>query len=131
MSPILISGVTDAVKAVIDRLFPDAEKSAAAKAQAELELHRLEQAGELAALELAVQVITAEAGGESWLQRNWRPIVMLTFAGLITARWLGLSAPGIDAALELKLFEIVQLGLGGYVIGRSAEKVVREWKRPA
>lgn len=131
MNPMLLSGVTDAVKTVIDRVWPDAEKAAAAKTQAELELHRLAQAGELTALELATKVIMAEAGGESWLQRNWRPIVMLVFAGLITARWLGLSAPGISDALELKLFEIVQLGLGGYVIGRSAEKVVREWKKAA
>jgi hypothetical protein len=39
------------------------------------------------------------------------------------ARWLGWSAPGISDAEVLKLWDIVQLGLGGYVIGRSAEKI--------
>jgi hypothetical protein len=48
---------------------------------------------------------------------------MLTFGGLIVARWLGWSAPGISEAEVLKLWDIVQLGLGGYVIGRSIEKV--------
>jgi hypothetical protein len=48
---------------------------------------------------------------------------MLTFGGLIVARWLGWSAPGISDAEVLKLWDIVQLGLGGYVIGRSAEKI--------
>jgi hypothetical protein len=48
---------------------------------------------------------------------------MLTFGALIVARWLGYSAPGISEAEVLKLWDIVQLGLGGYVIGRSAEKI--------
>jgi hypothetical protein len=49
---------------------------------------------------------------------------MLTFTALIVALWLGYSAPGISEAEVLKLWDIVQLGLGGYVIGRSAEKIV-------
>jgi len=49
---------------------------------------------------------------------------MLTFGGLIVARWLGFSAPGISEAEILKLWSIVELGLGGYVIGRSAEKII-------
>ena len=49
---------------------------------------------------------------------------MLTFGGLIVARWMGYSAPNISEAEVLKLWDIVELGLGGYVIGRSAEKIV-------
>jgi hypothetical protein len=48
---------------------------------------------------------------------------MLTFTALIVARWLGFSAPGISDAEVLKLWDIVQLGLGGYVMGRSVEKI--------
>ena len=39
-------------------------------------------------------------------------------------RWLGWCAPNLGEAEALKLWDIVQLGLGGYVIGRSAEKVL-------
>ena len=49
---------------------------------------------------------------------------MLTFGGLIVARWLGYSAPGISEAEILKLWSIVEFGLGGYIVGRSVEKVV-------
>lgn len=66
----------------------------------------------------------AGGAGEHWLAATWRPIVMLTFAGLIVARWMGWSAPGIGEAEVLKLWSIVELGLGGYVIGRTAEKIV-------
>lgn len=71
----------------------------------------------------ASDIVKAEAQSEHWLAACWRPILMLTFGALIVARWLGWSAPGISDAEVLKLWDIVQLGLGGYVIGRSVEKV--------
>ncbi len=72
----------------------------------------------------AGDIIKAEAQSDHFLAACWRPILMLTFGALIVARWLGWSAPGISEAEVLKLWDIVQLGLGGYVIGRSFEKVV-------
>ena len=74
--------------------------------------------------EAAASIIADEAKSEHWLASSWRPLVMLTFTALIVARWLGYSAPGISEVEVLKLWDIVQLGLGGYVIGRSAEKIV-------
>jgi hypothetical protein len=49
---------------------------------------------------------------------------MLTFGGLIVARWFGWAAPNLSESEYLKLWDIVELGIGGYVIGRSAEKVL-------
>ena len=106
---------------VLDKLFPDAN---AAK-EAKLRLLELEQEGQLKHLEAQVSIISAEAKGESWLQRNWRPILMLTFTSLIVARWLGFADHSIGPELELKLLDIVELGIGGYVIGRSGEKIVK------
>lgn len=74
-------------------------------------------------LKSQTQVITAEAMGNSWLQRNWRPITMLTFVGLIVATIFGWTAPGLTEVLKEKLFTLVQYGLSGYVVGRSAEKI--------
>jgi len=71
----------------------------------------------------ASDIVKAEAQSEHFLAACWRPILMLTFGALIVARWLGWSAPGISEAEVIKLWDIVQLGLGGYVIGRSIEKV--------
>jgi hypothetical protein len=102
------------------RLFPDPE--ARQRAEAELHAALIARAGELE--QAAGTIIKAEAQSEHWLAACWRPILMLTFGGLIVARWLGWSAPGISEAEVLKLWDIVQLGLGGYVIGRSAEKIV-------
>jgi hypothetical protein len=49
---------------------------------------------------------------------------MLVFVALIVARWLGWSAPNLAEAEALKLWDIVEIGLGGYVIGRSAEELL-------
>lgn len=71
----------------------------------------------------AADVIRTEAQGESWLQRNWRPLTMMVFVGLIVGKWLGYTAPGVSEDLELRLLGLIEIGLGGYVIGRSVEKV--------
>ncbi len=49
---------------------------------------------------------------------------MLTFVGLIVARWLGFAAPNLSEAEALKLWGIIEIGLGGYVVGRLAEKII-------
>lgn len=77
-------------------------------------------------LETAAKVLVAEAQSESWITQSWRPITMLTFTGLVVARWLGLTVD-IPMEIEKELWQVIQLGIGGYVLGRSAEKVVREY----
>lgn len=105
---------------LLDKLIPDP----AAKAAAQIKLVELAQAGVLTELSERSGIIKTEAGSTHWITATWRPITMLTFTALIVARWLGWSAPGLSEAEVLKLWDIVQLGLGGYVIGRSAEKIV-------
>ena len=65
-------------------------------------------------------IIKAEATGSSWLQRNWRPITMLTFLVLVVCDSFGL----LVFRLADQAWTLLQIGLGGYVIGRSLEKVV-------
>ena len=69
------------------------------------------------------RIIVAEASSESWITRTWRPILMLVFGGLVVARWFGFSAPDIPVEIESQLWIIIQIGLGGYVGGRSLEKI--------
>jgi len=105
---------------LIERLWPnpaDADK-------AKLELMAMAQRGELQELAGRAEIVKAEAASEHWLAANWRPILMLTFGALIVARWFGWAAPNLSEAEYLKLWSIVELGIGGYVIGRSAEKVL-------
>ncbi|WP_444901393.1 3TM-type holin [Microbulbifer sp. SSSA007] len=121
----MISAISSLLGRVIGKAFPDKTEANRLKAQVDSKLISMD----LEELRAATQVITAEAGGESWLQRNWRPVTMLTFVGLIVAQWLGWTAPNLSEEQTLALLEIVKIGLGGYVVGRSAEKAVRAWKQ--
>ena len=104
----------------LDKLFVDANQ----KAQIAAAIMQ-EAMAQGAALDMAAaDIIKAEATSGGWLTRSWRPIVMLTFTALIVLRWLGWSAPALGEAEVLELWAIVKIGLGGYIIGRSGEKMV-------
>ena len=66
------------------------------------------------------KVVEAEAKGQSWMQRNWRPITMLTFLVLVVCDSFGL----LKFRLSNEAWTLLQIGLGGYVIGRTGEKIV-------
>jgi hypothetical protein len=105
---------------LIDKIIPD--KEAADKAK--LELLKLDQEGKLTELKAQAQIINTEAASQHWLAANWRPLTMLVFVALIVARWFGWAAPNLAEEEYIKLWSIVELGLGGYVIGRSVEKII-------
>ena len=72
-------------------------------------------------LESKSKIIHAEAVSDHWLAANWRPITMLVFLALATGDALGwLPNPLRDEAWVL-----LQLGIGGYLFGRSIEKGVK------
>jgi hypothetical protein len=108
-----LTAVLDVGGKLLDKFFPDADAEMKNKMQQFLTVFTSQ-----------AQIVQAEAASQNWLASSWRPITMLTFVCLIVARWFGWAAPNLAEAEYLKLWDIVQLGLGGYVIGRSVEKVV-------
>lgn len=74
-------------------------------------------------LDAKKSVIVAEAQGESWLQRNWRPIIMMALSTMVCIYWMGWTHQELDQPVILKILDIVQIGLGGYIGGRTAEKL--------
>lgn len=71
-------------------------------------------------IDVQSSVIQAEAGGKSWLQRNWRPITMMVFLVLVILD----SFAWLPNKLAPQAWTLLSIGLGGYVVGRSIEKVV-------
>lgn len=121
----LVKPISEVVNNIIDKVAPDAGAAAAMKASFMSELLSANVKG----LEAQTSVILAEANGDSWLQRNWRPVVMLWLMALISAYWFGLTPKGITEDIALSMFSLVKLGLGGYVVGRTGEKMMKEWKK--
>jgi hypothetical protein len=129
--PLVASGIAlaDALVrmfAPVNRLIDEFQISDEGRARAKAEMTAFQN--DALALALAVEkdrlaaqasMLVAEAGGQSWLQRNWRPITMLSFLGLVVADSFGLLA----FRLADQAWLLLQIGLGGYVVGRSFEKI--------
>ncbi len=72
---------------------------------------------------LQTDVLSHELKG-SWLQRSWRPLVMLAFAGIVVYSNFIAPAFGLpNTELQDNFWHLLDIGLGGYVVGRSMEKI--------
>ena len=136
MNPLLLSGLFDLGKGLIDRLFPDP----AAKAAAQLELLKMQQAGDLAQLaadtdlaKLQIQTNIAEASG-NWFTAGWRPFigwicgVSLCYVAIIEpiARFVAqvwFHYAGAFPTINTDLTMQVLLGMLGLGAMRSVEKI--------
>ena len=79
---------------------------------------------------LKASVINTEMQG-NWLQRSWRPILMLSLVLIIINNYLLFPYfPESLTMLDLpdKLWNLLTIGVGGYVAGRSIEKAVKIYK---
>ena len=123
----LLAKIVEIIKPVgqiIDQVHTSEEERAKLKnelfvLQSQLQVEVLEYEKNL--LNKQSQIITAEAQGNSWLQRSWRPITMLTFLVLVCLDAFGWLA----FRLSDQACVLLQIGLGGYVIGRSGEKIAQ------
>ena len=75
-------------------------------------------------LKAQAAIVTAEAKSEHWVTATWRPVTMLCFVAATMAHWFGLTPDTLTPETVENMFTLIQIGLGGYVVGRSAEKVV-------
>ena len=121
----LVTALIPVIGKVIDNVFPDPEQADKAKAR----LMQMQQDGDLRELEAAARVVEAEAKSEHVITATWRPITMLALVGCVVAYWFGFTAPNLPPEAIDGLLDIVKIGLGGYVVGRSAEKAAKAWKK--
>lgn len=122
---------------IISKVIPDPTK--AAEAQKELLSQAMNAESEL--YKAAGSIITAEAKGESWMQRNWRPITMLSFVFIIVNNYIlvpyvqflsGMFGYFVEIpTLEITegMWGLLSVGVGGYVASRGVEKTVQMVQR--
>ena len=117
----LSGSVIKEIGKVIDNLFTTDEE----RLEAKNKIFQVIQEKELELQKMQTDIIIAEAKG-NWLQRSWRPILMLSFGFIVIyvkfiAPLFGFTIP----PLENEFWNLLQLGIGGYVVGRSAEKIAK------
>jgi hypothetical protein len=114
------SNVIGEIGKVIDNLFTNDEERINAKNK----IIQILKEKELELQKMQTDIILSESKG-NWLQRSWRPILMLSFGFIIIytkfiAQVFSLPIP----LLEPEFWNLLKIGIGGYVVGRSGEKIV-------
>lgn len=133
LANIILGPVIGVVDKVLERVLPDPKLRADAMKQAREIAHN----ESIAELDAASRIIVAEAQGESAAQRSWRPHLMYLIMGLLVFN--GALVPLVEASFGVKLpileawsaipeemWSLLQIGLGGYVAGRSLEKIAEK-----
>lgn len=127
----LITTLLPVVGSVLDRILPDQVERD--KVKAELQTQMLAHSATIE--KAAAQVVVAEAKGESWIQRSWRPITMMSFVTIIcnnyiVVPWLNtFGYPSTFLEIPPDMWTLLQIGLGGYIVSRGAEKGIKNWKQ--
>lgn len=127
----LIAPITGVFNNVIKRFVKDKDLAMQIEAALTQEMLRVGKQE----LEGRIKIILAEANGKSWLQRNWRPVLMMSIVAIVVNNYIILpylhlfGLPATELDLPNKLFTLMEIGVGGYVVGRSAEKVMEVYKR--
>ena len=119
-----IERIIGPVTSLISEYIEDPDK----RAEFEIKFRLALLAQETALVEASRDVVVAEAQSESWLARNWRPLIMLTFGAILANNYIivpWLQAFGIQTVAVLEIPEgmwgLLTVGLGGYVVGRTIE----------
>jgi len=105
-----------------------ADKDLAAKLKADLQTQMLQSHTQ--ELQAAARIVEAEAKS-NWFAASWRPLLMYVLIFILV--WNYVLGPVIlfffKASITIELpgdvWTLLQIGLGGYVVGRSAESVAR------
>jgi hypothetical protein len=114
-----LGSVADLAKRIADAFLPD--KAQTEKDSAAFRIQQL--IADSDAFKAQAGIVQSEVASNHWLASSWRPITMLTFLALIVARFLGFDAKAMTPDDYAQLWILIKIGLGGYVVGRSAEKV--------
>jgi hypothetical protein len=110
----------------IEKSIPDKDLQAKIKADMQTQLMQ-SHTQELTA---AAKIIEAEAKA-GWFASSWRPLLMYVLIFILI--WNYVLGPvilfffkaSITISLPGDVWTLLQIGLGGYVVGRSAESVAR------
>lgn len=109
------SGLTDEIGNLVGKLTLSSQEKKELEARMTQIVYRY-------ASELTQQqgmIVRQETGG-NWLQRSWRPLIMLALAAVVLAgTFIDVPYLGNDS----RFWDLLEIGLGGYVVGRSLESM--------
>ncbi len=125
-----LGDVGNLFKDIREAITGEAIKDPQKQAEVLLKLKELENV----TTQMQAKIIETEAGSEHWITSAWRPITMLVFVFIIFNNYVlvpyatafGAHIPTLD--LTQNMWDLLKIGIGGYIVGRSAEKVAKNIK---
>tara|TARA_R110000851_G_scaffold250215_2_gene402708 strand:+ start:206 stop:598 length:393 start_codon:yes stop_codon:yes gene_type:complete len=127
----LITALAPLIGDIVKEAIPDPDKKMDAENKVRLAL--LENAKQIEAS--ASSIVLAEAKSESWIASSWRPILMMNITAIVSVNFLVFPLVEVFTGTKLsiplppELWTLLTVGVGGYTIGRSAEKVAVNLKK--
>ena len=126
----ILSGAVKPVTDLVDKLHTSEEE----KAQIKKSIFEMKNNLMNQLIKSKGEIIKAEAESEHFLTSTWRPITALVFVAIIANNYI--IAPYMEAFMGTKIilkippqmWDLLKIMIGGYVVGRSAEKGARVWK---
>ena len=120
MLSLLIAPITS----LLERLIPDPEKAAEAKA----EMMQIMLDANSKEMEAKSKIIVAEATGKSSIQRTWRPHLMYLFMWILAFNYIiaptimmfGVDIPTLE--IPSHMWGLLTIGVGGYIGASSYDK---------
>jgi hypothetical protein len=110
----------------IEKSIPD--KDLQEKLKADLNMQLLSSGTE--ELKASARIVEAEAKA-GWFASSWRPLLMYILIGILVLNYiispiiLALFSKKIGIELPSDVWTCLNIGLGGYVVGRSGESIAR------
>ena len=115
----------------IDKAVPD--KDLAQKIKAEFNNELLN--ADMSKFKAAADIVNSEAKSQHWVTATWRPALMWCLIIIVFNNYILMPYVKYFFAVEITLnipqdlWTLLQIGLGGYVVGRSGESIAKNFKK--
>ena len=125
----LITALAPIIGDLVKRLVPDGDKTL--DVEREVKLALLEHTDSIESIR--GKIVLEEAKSANWLTAAWRPLLMMVVILIIACNYLVFPIirifypEMITLELPVELWNLLTIGVGGYVVGRSGEKMIDKW----
>ena len=132
----LAGGILGPVGDIIEKFVADPTK----KQEAMLEIEKMNTSVTNKLIDFGSTLVQEQASviraeiGAGGLKAIWRPLVMLMFAFIIFNNYIlypymqAIFGWAVEVSTPPDLWDLMKIGLGGYVVGRSVEQTAKHWK---
>lgn len=127
----LVTALAPIVGDLVKRLIPDGDKNL--DVEREVKLALLEHTDSIESIR--GKIVLEEAKSQNWLTSAWRPLLMMVVIAIIACNYLFFPIirifypEMIVLELPVELWNLLTIGVGGYVVGRSGEKMIDKWSQ--